>query len=153
MSDAGRGELDERVLLLAPTARDAAASRDILAGVGIRSFVCPTIADLCRELGRGAGAALVTAEAVVGDTAGLLAGFLGAQPPWSDLPLVVMTPPGDDSPRLLRALVVVRIVVRPPRPPLGPPHAAVRLRLVMTAALGRPAPSPRRSKSIPNTSR
>ena len=70
-------------------------------------FVCATIADVCREASLGAGAALVTAESVLGDAEGLLAGSLKAQPPWSDLPLIVLTPAGEDSPRLLRALDAV----------------------------------------------
>ena len=100
----GAADLGDRVLVLAPTARDGVATRDLLAGAGIRSHLCATIADVCREAALGAGAALVTAEAVVGDAGGQLAGLLKAQPRWSDLPVVVLTPPGPDPPRLLTAL-------------------------------------------------
>ena len=107
MTDGGPDDLGERVLVLAPTARDAAASRDLLAGAGVGCLLCATIADVCREAARGIGAAVVTAEAVAGDADRLLAGWLASQPPWSDLPLIVLTPPGTDSPRLLRALEAV----------------------------------------------
>ena len=40
MTGPGPPDLDGRVLVLAPTARDAAVSRDILAGSGIATFLC-----------------------------------------------------------------------------------------------------------------
>jgi PAS domain S-box-containing protein len=107
MSDVGVGELGRRVLLQAPTARDAAMSRDLLAGAGISSFVCATIAELCREASLGAGAALVTAEAILGDRENRLSEFLKAQPQWSDLPVIILTPPGPDTTHLLAALEAV----------------------------------------------
>ena len=107
MNDERPEQLEERVLVLAPTARDAATSRGLLEAAGVRCFLCNTIEDVCREAGRGAGAAVVTAEAVLGDKDGRLAGWLKTQPPWSDFPLVVLTPPGAESPKLLRALDAV----------------------------------------------
>ncbi len=107
MNDAPPEQCDERVLVLAPTARDAATTRGLLEAAGLGYFPCATIADVCREAGRGAGAAVVTAEAVLGDTDGRLAGWLRSQPPWSDLPLVVLTRVGGESPRLLAALEAV----------------------------------------------
>ncbi len=107
MNDERPGRLDERVLVLAPTGRDGAASRGILEAAGISCFLCNTIEDVCREVGRGAGAAVITAEAVGGDKAGRLSGWLKAQPPWSDFPIVVLTPISPDSPKLLAALEAV----------------------------------------------
>src|SRR5262245_30782965 len=103
MNDGRPGQLDERVLVLAPTARDAATSRGLLESAGIHCFIYNTTEDICREAGRGAGAAVVTAEAVLGDKDGGLAGWLKAQPPWSDFPLIVLTPPGAEPPKLLAA--------------------------------------------------
>jgi signal transduction histidine kinase/ActR/RegA family two-component response regulator len=104
MNDERPEQLEMRVLVLAPTARDAATSRDLFEAAGIRCFICNGIEDVCREAGRGAGAAVVTVEAVLGDKDGRVAGLLKAQPPWSDFPLVVLTPPGVESPKLLGAL-------------------------------------------------
>jgi PAS domain S-box-containing protein len=109
-------DLEDRVLVLAPTARDGAATRDLLAGAGVRCVPCSTIAEVCREADRGAGAALVTAEAVGGGAGGQLAGLLAAQPRWSDLPVIVLTPPGPDSPRQLKALDAVGRVTLMKRP-------------------------------------
>ena len=115
MTDGG-DDLEARVLVQAPTARDAAATRDILAGVGIASAVCPTVADVCREAVRGAGAVVLTAEAVLADKEGQFRALLRAQPAWSDLPLIVLTPPGVDSPRLLRELEAVGLMTLLKRP-------------------------------------
>lgn len=107
MNDGQREQLDQRVLVLAPTARDAATTRNLLEAEGLCSFLCATIEDVCREAGRGAGAAVVTAEAILGDAGGHLAGWLKTQPPWSDFPLVVLTTVGTESPKLLAALEAV----------------------------------------------
>ena len=116
MSNCPEDELSDRVLLLAPTTRDALASRDLLAVAGVRSSICATIADLCREAARGVGAALVTAEAILGDVEGRLKNLLECQPTWSDLPLIVLTPPGSESVRLVRALESVGSMTLMKRP-------------------------------------
>src|SRR5690348_12789127 len=107
MNDGQLQQLDERILVLAPTARDASTTRALLEAEGLCSFVCTSIEDVCREAGRGAGAAVVTAEAVLGDKDRSLAGWLKSQPPWSDFPLVVLTPLGAEPPKLLAALQAV----------------------------------------------
>src|SRR5581483_5471158 len=120
-------DLGERVLVLAPTARDGIASCDLLTNAGIRGQLCATISDVCREANLGAGAALVTAEAVIGDAGGQLAGLLKAQPQWSDLPVIVLTPPGPDSPRLLKTLEAVGSTTLMKRPvPVSTLVSAVR---------------------------
>src|SRR3712207_3087209 len=98
---------DERALVLAPTSRDAATSRDILEAAGVRCCLCGTIEDVCREAGRGAGAAVFTAEGVLGDRDGRLGGWLAAQRPSSDFPLVGLSPRGAESAKLLQALEAV----------------------------------------------
>jgi PAS domain S-box-containing protein len=104
MTEAECRELEERVLLLAPTARDAELSHGALAAAGVRCVVCPSLEEACRELGRGAGAAVVPAEAILNDRAGRLAEVLRAQPAWSDYPLLVLTAAGAEVPEAYRAL-------------------------------------------------
>lgn len=99
--------LDRRVLLLAPTARDAATSRGFLEAAGVPCGICASIEQVSLEAELGAGAAVVTAEALLGDRTGRLAGWLAAQPPWSDFPLIVLTPPGAESPKFLETLGAV----------------------------------------------
>ena len=98
------GELAERVLLLAPTSKDAAASEAILRGVGVRCVPCRDVARLCDEARRGAAVVVLTEEAVLSDGQDRVASLLKDQPPWSDLPLIVLTRAGSDSPRSLEAL-------------------------------------------------
>ena len=104
MPDPERHLLEGRVLLLAPTARDAAATRNILAAAGVTCFPCKDMDEVCREMGRGVGAALLPQEAILADASACLLRVLEAQPPWSDIPLLVLTPAGEDSPKAARAL-------------------------------------------------
>lgn len=100
-------ELEDRVLILAPTSRDALTSQTLLAAADIDSWPCTTIEDVCREAARGAGAAIVTAEAIVGDRKGCLTELLRGQPSWSDFPLIVLTAPGADSDAFLRRMTAI----------------------------------------------
>jgi signal transduction histidine kinase len=87
-----------RVLILAPHGRDALLASELLDKRGIVSHACRSLADLVGELGIGAGAVLVTEEALaIGDAAALLA-WTADQPTWSDLPFVVLSN-GSSRPR------------------------------------------------------
>ncbi len=107
MTGPGAGGPGGRVLVLAPTARDAEVTRRILADDGLDPFVCADLAHVVAEVGAGCGAALLTEEAILADRSGSLVAALAAQPPWSDLPLVVLTPAGPESDRAGRALEAV----------------------------------------------
>jgi signal transduction histidine kinase len=107
---------EERVLLLAPTPKDGERSRAILEDAGVASLPCPDIAALCRELADGAGAAILTEEALADDAAGCLADALTSQPAWSDLPLILLTGGGADSPVALSALETLGNVTLLERP-------------------------------------
>src|SRR5436190_1804399 len=107
MHDADAGELETRVLVLAPTVRDAELSRSLLVKAGIRCDLCTSLGEVCREISRGAGAALITAEAILRDRSDLLAQSMKAQPPWSDFPLIVLTPAGPETPRWSQAFETI----------------------------------------------
>jgi DNA-binding transcriptional LysR family regulator len=85
---------DERVLVLIPTARDAERTASALAAAGLCCTICTDVAGLCAGIAEGGGVALLPEEALAGDTAGRIADTLRRQPPWSDLPLVVLAHPG-----------------------------------------------------------
>ena len=105
---------DERVLVLMPTAKDGERTGAALAAAGLRSVVCKDLADLCREIGCGAGLALLTEEAVVGDREGCLQKLLSEQPQWSDLPLVVVAREGAEERRHhIRESMNATLVERP----------------------------------------
>src|SRR5438270_13157388 len=102
MADAGPSDLERRVLVLPPSARDGTTTARILNDAGIACLVCPDLDALCRALASGAGALLLTEEAATSAGAGRLTDLLEAQPPWSDLPCLVLTRGGADSPAALR---------------------------------------------------
>ncbi|MGN6574008.1 MAG: response regulator, partial [Pseudolabrys sp.] len=83
----------ERALILAPRGRDALVARDILNDARISTVVCRDLEDLLLQLRRGADLAIVTEESLRSDTR-TLAGWVGAQPPWSDFPFIVLTKHG-----------------------------------------------------------
>ncbi len=85
-----RSALELRVLVAAPTGADAATSRAVLAGAGLGCVVYTRPDEICRELDRGAGALVVTEEALDPARFRPCADWLARQPPWSDLPVVLL---------------------------------------------------------------
>jgi signal transduction histidine kinase/ActR/RegA family two-component response regulator len=88
-----------RVLVLAPTGRDAEVACRILSAADIASQQCATIDDVCAQLDVGAGALIIAQEALGGETVKRLFECLHKQPPWSDFPLIVLTSSGGDTSR------------------------------------------------------
>jgi len=130
----GHSPADQRVILLAPTARDGRASEELLAAEGIACVVCAEIEDVCREIEVGAAALLIPEEEIASDQRELLATAMNKQPVWSDLPIIVLVRSGEDSMALDRALRVlgnVTVVERPVRIStlLSLVRSAVRARL------------------------
>jgi signal transduction histidine kinase/ActR/RegA family two-component response regulator len=79
-----------RVLVLAPTGRDAAVTAEILGRARFQCTVCQNAEELCAALDSGAGLALITAEALSAAAMAQIARTLAAQPAWSDIPLMIM---------------------------------------------------------------
>jgi len=110
--------LDERVLILAPTGRDGVLLRDTLARVGTAAEVCATASALAIEMRRGVGALVLTEEALGRENTAVVRAATEAQPPWSDVPIVLLIDsrtPGEERAALpgLEALGNVTIVTRP----------------------------------------
>lgn len=111
-------DLDHRVLLLAPTNRDGLITRALMATAGIAVTVCVSFESLIDELQRGAAAIMVPEEAVSSRRNAALCAVLAKQPPWSDLPVIVLTQTGADSSDLgeaVRTLGNVTLLERPVR--------------------------------------
>jgi signal transduction histidine kinase/ActR/RegA family two-component response regulator len=83
--------VEERVLVYAPTGRDAFLTCEILVRDGFAALPCGQLEELCREIARGAGMAVLADEALSPETVNQLLDVLGSQGPWSDLPLLVFT--------------------------------------------------------------
>jgi signal transduction histidine kinase/CheY-like chemotaxis protein len=82
---------EERVLVCAPLGRDGALACSTLERVGVAADEQPTLGALCAALAFGAGALLIADEALSADGVARLIAQLGAQPAWSDPPVVVLT--------------------------------------------------------------
>jgi len=85
---------NERVLILAPTGRDAALASEALAGAGLSAEVCAEMEALCREMTAGVAVALIASEALALEPLRLLQEALARQPPWSDLSVIILTSGG-----------------------------------------------------------
>jgi signal transduction histidine kinase/response regulator RpfG family c-di-GMP phosphodiesterase len=78
-----------RVLLLAPTGRDASTMAGILSRAGFTAEACASAEELCRGIDEGAGVAVVTAEALTPQAMRRISATLATQPPWSEIPLMI----------------------------------------------------------------
>jgi len=88
---------EARVLILAPTGRDAALTRQILDRAGLDNHECRDVEALCREAEAGVGCLLLAEEAITPNARRTLIDLLARQPGWSDLPVLVLTRHGADS--------------------------------------------------------
>jgi signal transduction histidine kinase len=82
---------EQRILLLAPTGKDARLSQAFLAQAGLACTVCSGIAAMCTGLEEGAGSLVITEETLTDVGMRQLQAALARQPAWSDLPIVVLT--------------------------------------------------------------
>jgi signal transduction histidine kinase len=83
--------LRANVLVLAPVGRDAAACAKLVEDVGLTAKVCSDVPDLVAELGLHADVVLIAEEAFYGKAIDPVEAWVIGQPPWSDLPFVVLT--------------------------------------------------------------
>ena len=79
-----------RVLIIAPYGRDAESVSGLLTSNGYDARICNTFAEVAAHLDAHAGVILVTEEALAGDVSPLESA-LTAQPPWSDIPFILLT--------------------------------------------------------------
>ena len=79
------------VLILTPVGRDAVACARLIEQAGLFPQVCSHVADLIAQLEGHADVALIAEEALYGKAIAPLEAWVAAQPPWSDMPFVVLT--------------------------------------------------------------
>ena len=126
----------ERTLVLAPHGRDAVVAVGILNEAGLVASICDNLRVLLDEIELGAGVVVITEEAIrTADIKGLVA-WISSQPPWSDLPFVLITERGaglERNPaagRQMEALGNVAFLERPF-------HPTTLISVVRTAQRGR----------------
>ena len=99
MTHVGEAAFRSRVLILAPVGRDAVLTGSLLDRGGVKSVGCSDLRELQRNLVEGAGAAVITEEAVIGQDITGLVEWVAHQPSWSDFPFIVLLEPGASSVR------------------------------------------------------
>jgi signal transduction histidine kinase/DNA-binding response OmpR family regulator len=132
VSPAGSKSL--RALILAPNGRDAPLTVQLLKEVGQTADICAELPALVAEMERGAGLVVIADEALQSCDMRPLRGFLETQPPWSDMPIILLTHRGggpERNPAALRLgdqLGNVSFLERPFHPTTlsSMVHAAVR---------------------------
>ncbi len=95
----------QSVVVLAPTDRDARTTCEIMGAAGIDVIACAGIRDLARAIEDEVGAVLLTDESLKQDgSLATIARTLQHQPPWSDLPVVLLASGGASSSVSMQAL-------------------------------------------------
>jgi signal transduction histidine kinase/ActR/RegA family two-component response regulator len=95
----------ERVLVVAPVGRDAPAIADLLRQRGFRTHACGGAAEATAQIASGAGALLLTEEALDREHVPNLLQQLNAQAAWSELPVIILTSGGESRSAQLLDLV------------------------------------------------
>ena len=94
------------VLIAAPLGQDAALAAQALEQAGISTTICDGVSAIAERLDDTTHAILVAAEALVASEIPALLDRLGQQPPWSDIPLILLTTSGGGDEMSRRALEI-----------------------------------------------
>jgi signal transduction histidine kinase len=124
--------LEERVLIVAPAGRDGRLLRDVLLRNRIAVAVCADVASLVAEAERGVGVAVLTEEALDVESMRALRDLHEGQPPWSDLPFILLVsdrPPYEAQLALAQASTFGNVTM------LGRPVSLVEFQTAIRAAL------------------
>ena len=92
--EADQAASGERILLLAPTGRDAELLNSILLQNGLEAVICPDMTALCESVQDGGAVAVVAEEGLSGAASDQLDSTLAAQPSWSDFPIIILLSSG-----------------------------------------------------------
>jgi signal transduction histidine kinase/ActR/RegA family two-component response regulator len=82
---------DHNILVFAPIGRDGPAAADLFRSSNMQAIVCRNLAELIGEMTAGVGAVFLAEEGLFGKDTTPLAQWIDRQPPWSDLPFVILT--------------------------------------------------------------
>jgi len=110
----------DRVLVLAPTPAEADLVLPVIEGAGIACYVCVALPEIAREFReQGAAAVVLTEDHIAAADLQPLIEALRYQAPWSDLPILLLTRTGAESPiaaRWIALLGNVAVLDRDVRP-------------------------------------
>jgi signal transduction histidine kinase/ActR/RegA family two-component response regulator len=120
MNKARSQSMQHRVLVLAPTEKDASFCRTIFNDAELPSYICSGLPEVCQRIEEGAAVAVITEESLHPAVITDLVEVLARQPAWSDFPILVLTREGVASELALRVLETlgnVTLLERPVRVP------------------------------------
>ncbi len=104
-------EKDPDVIIWTPVGRDASLSSEVLNRAGIQPRLCTNVSEVCEALSsRNSGLLIVAEEALSSETIQRIGETLKQQPPWSDLPLLLLTSGGTSTEASLNKLVRMRVL-------------------------------------------
>lgn len=84
--------MPQKLGIVAPLGRDAAVIAKILSAANLETAICPDLTAACSSLSQATlGALIIADEALKEPHLGILEQWLSDQPPWSDLPIVLLT--------------------------------------------------------------
>lgn len=112
---------EQRILIFAPTGRDGELSARVFADHQLQADVCAKPQELGEQLSVGAGLVFLTEEALTPSVMQCLDKELEQQSTWSDIPLVILTSGGGETPQNAEALATlvergnVTLIERPVR--------------------------------------
>lgn len=116
--ESSSGELENRVLLCTPVGKDALLAGRVLATAYIRSVSCASMHEVLSALDQGAGTLIAMEETLTPGALRLLGDYVARQPHWSDIPILVITHQGANSPALqsvMQTLGNITLLERPVR--------------------------------------
>lgn len=90
-----RNNPGERVLIVAPVGQDADVMAKLLARRGFETQICDSLTSCRSHINSGADALVLTEEALEVANASELLEWLNTQPPWSELPVIILTTGGE----------------------------------------------------------
>jgi signal transduction histidine kinase/ActR/RegA family two-component response regulator len=93
-----QAESDPAILILAPTGRDGDLTERVFADYRLQAEVCAGAQQLAARLTAGTGLLFLTEEALTPAVMQVLVKGLEQQPTWSDIPLVILTSGGGETP-------------------------------------------------------
>ena len=133
--------MSQIILILAPVGKDADVAVSVLRNAGVVSQPCQSVSELCERLraeGNSVGALVLTEEALAAPMEyASLTEWIEHQEPWSELPIIFLTHPGQPTrvtgqrARVLSLRGAVTVLERPVRPAalLGALRVALQSRM------------------------
>lgn len=115
-AEQGNDTVLHRILLRVPTRKDAEVTSLLLMKASMPHVVCENLPCLIRRTEEGAGAILLTEQALTEDGVEDLLKVLNSQPAWSDIPIVMLMQDAAASAGAAEALAAMRNVTLVERP-------------------------------------